>query len=285
MKIARTLSLAFLLCVFFSTEAKAFMPSEFIQWNQKQKLRINISEQYFLANDTPLQVGLPDSKRHANTLFGMGLQYRLWEDQHMGKLEGYLGLGLSTGVDIFDLLNSKLSLGYTFETWRLEVGVDRTLNIGRSHGQTERGLKNYWVGLNKLLVDDGKFMVDVYGNYFFKSNDSAVISYYSEAEKPRMLEFGTRLSYKILPYLTITGAPFLLLDNELAIGSVGVYPVLLYDISKHWPKAPSGLSIDFSGRYRRNINERNEDVYRYNGRTNNRDEFIFGVRLNWELGN
>ena len=103
-----------------------------------------------------------------------------------------------------------------------------------------------------------------------------------------MLEFGTRLSYKILPYLTITGAPFLLLDTELEVGSIGVYPALRYDISKHWIKAPHGFSIDLSGLYRRNIKERNEDVfYRYGvmGGTNKRDEFVFGIRLNWELGN
>ena len=152
--------------LFLNTEALAFMPSELIQWNQEQRLRVNISGQYIFASNMPLQVGLPDSERHANTLLGTQIQYRIWEDPNWGKLEGYLGLGLYTGVDIFDLLNLKASLGYTFETWRLELGVDRTLNIGRNHGKTERGLKNYWVGLSKLLVDDGSLRADVYGNYF-----------------------------------------------------------------------------------------------------------------------
>ncbi len=283
-KIARTLLLTFI-CVFFVTEAKAFMPSELIQWNQEQRIRVNISGQYFFLNNSPLQVGLPDSKRHANTLFGTQIQYRIWEDSDLGKLEGYLGSGLSTGVDIFDLLNLKGSVGYTLKTWRLEVGVDRTLNIGRNHGKTERGLKNYWVGVSKLILDDDAFMFDVYGNYFFKSNDPAVVSDYPKQEKQRMLEFGTHMSYKILPYLTITGAPFLLLDTKLEIGSVGIYPVLRYDISKHWQKAPSGLSVDLSGLYRRNVKERDENRYGVAGRTKDREELMFGVNLHWELGN
>jgi len=253
------LFLGLLLLLTTALPVRAFEPDELLQWDQEERLRGEISLRYLMLNSQTVQInrGGPN----ALSKFDARFQYRLFENPGWGKFECYLGFSLLTHWDVFDRLDFAQECGYTFEeAIRLEIGHLQMLNIGASN--RGRGLSSYWVGGSGRVLATEPLKLDGYLRYFFDSNLPAAIQKRLEsAEEALTLESGLRIQYRLLPSLTLFGAPYLYFDDSLSLARVGVYHGIRYQIGEHLHFLPRSTALELGGNFAANTDfDRKETV-------------------------
>lgn len=247
----RTIFLVIALLLTCVTPARAFEPSEFIQWNQDRALRVGINYRYFFLNDQPVQVGKHGSEP-ALSQFDIQMQYRFFEDRRWGKLEGYLEPSLLTHEDIYDRLNLAYGFAFTFlRNYRIEMGHERKLNIGTSNH--DLGVSLFWVGGSYKILDKKDIILDVYGRYYLDSNIPSTISNQIKNENNLEAEGGARVTKRFNKFLEFTLAPYLLMGEDKGLSRIGAYPLFTYSIGKHFKVIPEGIGIEIGADISRDI--------------------------------
>lgn len=238
----RAVLLVIVLLLACVTPVYALEPSEFIQWNQGQKMKVALGYRYFFFNDQPVQIQSAGDNTALSQL-DIQMQYRFFENNRWGKLEGYLGPSLLTHEDIYDRLN--LTYGFAFTFWkdyRVEVGHERKLNIGTSNH--DRGIALFWIGGSYKILDKKDIILDVYGRHYLDSNIPATISNKIERENRLEAEGGIRAVKRLNKFLEFILAPYLLMGEEKGLSRVGVYPSITYNAGKHFKFLPEGISVE-----------------------------------------
>ncbi|MBI2054532.1 MAG: hypothetical protein HYT39_00310 [Candidatus Sungbacteria bacterium] len=250
------------------TLARAFEPTRLLQWNQEERLSANILGRYFLLNNRPVQRGTPESSSSAAWEYGLRLQYRILEVPSLGKLEAYADSEGFTHEDVFDSWQVLVQLGWTLRNFRVSLGHLRELNVGRGnqHGDGRHGAFQLWVGPDVKVVDTEKWLVDAYGRYFIKANIQASVSNRLDEGNAMLGEVGLHATYRLLPYLSLNASPYVLADDK--VERLGVYPAVIFDVSKKLPFVPAGMSLELGGNFGSSVHRREEVVW-------------FG--LNWKL--
>ncbi|GEM_PF-3752321 len=257
MRYLRTL---ILLAVFLALPVASFAlePSGFFQWNQADRLRLELSESFYPINDKPVQVG--KSSDPARSQFNTTIQYRLFEMPSLGKFEVLVVSSLDTHEDIYDRLEMLFGGAYTFGNFRAEIGHERMLNIGTSN--RDRGVSLLWVGGSYKVYDEKNVLVDVYGRYYLHSNIHPTVSNQVQDRNRLTAEVGTHLTYQPFKTIEITLAPYGLAGEDYTVQRAGAYATLLYKISEHVTVLPKGVGIELGADYSRDLTPRGKDENR-----------------------
>ncbi|MBU6414906.1 hypothetical protein KGQ34_01515 [Patescibacteria group bacterium] len=226
-----------------------------VQWNQTEKLRVELFGEYVIRSDIPVQYGKDKKygKSPARHQEGVRLQYRLLDDPAIGKIEMNLSVRIDTRDDAPDGLHrGPVEVAYTLpKNWsldflRVRLGFSDQMNIGANAGST-REIGSAYVGADVKLIDTEKWLVSVNSTYHFSSNvPSKILTVYDgERKNPLRAEFGPQVYWRARPFITFVGAPSINVDSGFKPTMVGLKSGMQYDFGKQF-FSPNSSASGFS---------------------------------------
>lgn len=235
------------------------------QWNQVEKLRAELFGEYVITSNIPQQYGPNkfygnDPTRHRE---GLQLQYRLFENPAIGKIELGLHVRIDTRDDAPDsLLRGPIEVAYTLpkslsDRFRVRLGFADTMNIGTRAGST-REIGSTYVGADVKILDTKQWLVSLNSLYHFSSTVPSKIldTYDGERKHPLRAEVGPQVYWRAHPVLTFMAAPSLYLNDNFKPTMAGAQSAVQYDFGKHFfnsDNPASRLSWRFGTEYRTNL--------------------------------
>lgn len=238
-----------------ATQAYAFNDPIFFdghtQWNQTEKLRVELFGEYAIRSNIPVQYG-PDKKfgnspaRHRE---GLQVQYRLLEDPTIGKIEIGLQVRIDTRDDAPDsLLRGPIEVAYTLpknvsDRFRVRLGFADQMNMGTKAGST-REISSTYVGFDIKILDTERWLISFNSTYNISSSipSKNLAVYDGERKNPLRAEVGPQVYWKAHQFLTFAAAPTLDFDNNFKPTMIGLKSGLQYDFGKQFFSADSPAS-------------------------------------------
>jgi hypothetical protein len=244
----------------YALDSPPLIFSDGIQWNQVERLRVELFGRYIVTSDTPVQYGKNkirkdnNSPRHEE---GILLQYRLWEDPRFGKIEIGVSPRLGTRDDTYDNLNLGLEVMYTFNHFRVGLGRSEQVNIGSNPG-SDRALEATYITGGVKLFEGEQYLLTLDGKYNLSSNlPRKIMNVYDATKKnPLRAEIAPRVYWRPQQYLTFFASPSVSFDNNAKPTMIGLKSGAQYDFGKQFfaPQNPaSRLSFFIGEEYKTNI--------------------------------
>lgn len=210
-----------------------------VQWNQTERLRVELFGRYIITSNTPVQYGRDrvrgdkNSPRHEE---GLMLQYRLSDDPLFGKLEIGVSMGVGTRDDTYDNLQVRLEIADTlFDRVRIGLGRSEQVNIGRVAG-ADRALEATYIVLGIKMFENTSFLVTANGRYNLASSLPSRITEVYDADKknPLRAELGPQIYWRAHQYLTMFAAPSVSFDDNFKPSMVGLKSGLQWQFGKQF---------------------------------------------------